>query len=220
MIRFYFILFLFFSFRLFADADAEYENALRFLDSGKYKLALAKFHQLQVNYPLSGAAMSAELKISEINYRLGSYDDAIAAAENYIRLHPGAQDLDHAYYLKALSRYHSALSVEHDQRFSARALEELNEFCVAFPGSEYTADIKTHYRKIRDLLSAKELYIANFYLERKQYVSALTRLINLVEQYQDTVYYPNAVYYIAEIYKLFGLRQEAEWALQDKLKPE
>jgi outer membrane protein assembly factor BamD len=216
MIRFYFILFLFLSCRLFADVDAEYERALHFFDSGKYKLALSKFRQLQVNYPLSGLAMSAELKISEISYVLGRCDDAIAAAENYIRLHPGAQNLDHAYYLRALSNYHHALSVEHDQNFSAKALEELDEFCVVFPDSEYIVDIKAHYRKIRDLLSAKELYIANFYLERKQYVSALTRLINLAEQYKDTTYYPNAIYYIAEIYKFFGLHEEAKLVLQNK----
>jgi len=137
------------------------------------------------------------------------YDDAIAALDRFIELHPGSDKVDYAYYLKALCFYEQISDVRRDQAMSKDALEALETVTNRFPDSKYARDAKYKRDLVQDHLAGQEMEIGRYYQGRKQYQSAMNRFLAVVKEYQTTTHVAEALHRLVECYTALGLKDEA-----------
>ena len=186
-----------------------YNKAADALDSKEYEQASKDFEEVERQHPYSQWATKAQLMAAYAAYQDDRYDEAILALDRFIELHPGNEDIDYAYYLKALAYYEQISDVARDQAVTNDALEAFNTLILRFPDSEYTRDAKLKRDLTLDHLAGKEIEIGRYYLNRVQINAAINRFRTVVRDYQTTTHVPEALHRLVEAYLTLGLKTEA-----------
>ncbi|MBN8520890.1 MAG: outer membrane protein assembly factor BamD [Alphaproteobacteria bacterium] len=186
-----------------------YNSAADALDAKQYEEASRLFNEVERQHPYSQWATKAQLMSAYAAYQDDRYDEAILALDRFIELHPGADDIDYAFYLKALSYYEQISDVARDQALTKYALEALDTLILRFPDSDYTRDAKIKRDLTLDHLAGKEMEIGRYYLNRKQTNAAINRFRTVIKDYQTTTHTPEALHRLVEGYMLLGLKAEA-----------
>lgn len=189
-----------------------YNLALDAMEEGEYEDAAANFDEVERQHPYSVWATKAQLMAAFANYQDNEYDDAVAAAERFIALHPGHRDVAYAYYLIAISYYEQISDVGRDQKQTELALKALSELVRRFPSSDYARDARLKVDLTRDHLAGKQMEIGRFYLGGGYYVAAINRFRTVVEEYQTTTHAAEALHRLAEAYLALGVTEEAQTA--------
>ena len=187
-----------------------YNEAQDLLESGDARGAGRAFEEVERQHPYSQWATRAQLMSAYAYYEANSYDEAIAAAQRYIELHPGHPDVPYAYYLIGISYYEQVSDVGRDQKMTEQALTAFEELLRRFPDSQYARDAELKADLARDHLAGKEMSIGRYYLRRGQYLAAINRFRNVVERYQTTTHVPEALHRLTEAYLALGLHDEAQ----------
>jgi outer membrane protein assembly factor BamD len=186
-----------------------YNQAADQLDTGKYKEAAKGFDEVDRQYPYSEWANRAQLMAAYSHYKNMNYDSAIVSLDRFIQLHPGNEDIDYAYYLKALSYYEQITDVRRDQAMTKDAMEALDAILERFPNSRYARDAQLKKDLTLDHLAGKEMDVGRYYEKQGIYPAALKRFQNVVKKYQTTTHAPEALFRIVEINVALGLDSEA-----------
>ncbi len=189
-----------------------YNVAMDNLLSEDFDAAVAGFAEVERQHPYSVWATRAQLMLAFVYYQGNRYDDAIAAADRFVELHPGNRDAAYAYYLIAMSHYEQISDVERDQATTARALQALDEVVRRFPGSTYARDARLKIDLTRDHLAGKEMTVGRYYLRRGSPIAAIGRFRRVVELYQTTSHTPEALHRLTEAYLALGVPGEAQTA--------
>jgi outer membrane protein assembly factor BamD len=187
-----------------------YNEAQDLLERGDPREAGQAFEEVERQHPYSQWATRAQLMSAYAFYEASNYDDAIAAAQRFIELHPGHEDVPYAYYLIGISYYEQISDVGRDQKMTEEALAAFDELRRRFPDSRYARDAELKADLARDHLAGKEMSIGRYYLRRGQYVAAINRFRNVVDRYQTTTHVPEALHRLTEAYLSLGLEQEAQ----------
>lgn len=191
-------------------AEELYANAEKELKAKNYDEATRLFDEVERQHPYSQYATKAQLMAAYSSYQGDKYDDAILALDRFIELHPGASDIDYAYYLKALAYYEQISDVARDQGLTQDALESFDTLIQRFPDSKYARDAKLKMDLTNDHLAGKEMEIGRYYLNRKETNAAINRFRTVVKDYQTTTHVPEALHRLVECYLTLGLYTEAE----------
>jgi outer membrane protein assembly factor BamD len=191
-------------------ADALYKEAEAALKSENYEEATRLFQEVERQHPYSQYATKAQLMAAYSAYEGDNYDDAIMALDRFIELHPGAADIDYAYYLKALAYYEQISDVARDQGLTKEALNAFDTLVQRFPESKYARDSKLKMDLTNDHLAGKEMEIGRYYLNRGETNAAINRFRTVVKDYQTTTHTAEALHRLVECYLTLGLHTEAE----------
>ncbi|MFD0934838.1 outer membrane protein assembly factor BamD [Methylobacterium trifolii] len=191
-------------------ADKLYSEGLAKLEDSDYENAVKKFEALDKQYAYSDWSRKALLMTAYSNYQGQKYDDAITASKRYLQRHPASKDAAYAQYLMAMSHYKQIPDVTRDQDRSEKALAGLQELVQKYPTSEYAADAKAKIQITRDQLAGKEMEVGRFYLERRNFPSAINRFRDVVAKYQTTRHAEEALMRITEAYMALGITAEAQ----------
>ena len=186
-----------------------YNEAANALEAKQYETATQKFEEVERQHPYSKWATKSQLMSAYSSYQDDRYDEAILALDRFIELHPGNEDIDYAYYLKALCYYEQISDVARDQGVTQHALEALNTLILRFPDSEYSRDAQLKKDLTLDHLAGKEMEIGRYYLNRGQVNAAINRFRTVVKDYQTTTHIPEALHRLVEAYLMLGLKTEA-----------
>lgn len=192
------------------SAEEMYADAMDALHKEKFRKSIEEFENVERNYPYSKSATNAQLMAAYARYEDEQYDDAIIALDRFIKLHPGHQSTPYAYYLKALCYYERISTVNRDQSFTSDSEEALKEVVARFPESEYARDASIKLDLVHDHLAGKELEVGRFYLKRGQYVAAINRFQQVVDNYQTTAQVPESLHRLVEAYTALGITTEAQ----------
>lgn len=192
------------------DVEVLYHLAADRLESRQYAFAATIFDEVERQHPYSPWARQAQLMAAYAYYRSNDYEDAILATERFLSLHPGNKAAPYAYYLIALSHYEQISDVGRDQRVTELALTALQQVVRRFPESDYARDAQLKLDLTRDHLAGKEMQVGRFYQQQGQYLAALNRFKNVIDQYGTTSHIPEALHRMVELYTALGITQEAE----------
>jgi outer membrane protein assembly factor BamD len=195
-----------------APVEDLYNKALDTLEGGDFKAATKLFDEVERQHPYSEWATRAQLMSAFAYYQNDAYDDAILAADRFIQLHPGHKDVAYAYYLIGQCYYEQISSVSQDQRMTELARQAFTEVIRLFPNSEYGRDAQLKLELTDDHLAGKEMAIGRWYQQRNEWVAAINRFRNVVEQYQTTSQVPEALLRLTETYLALGVVGEAQTA--------
>ena len=187
-----------------------YNSAMDYINDNKYSKAHDEFIEVERLHPYSIWATRSQIMTSYVNYKLNKYADSVSGAMRYIELHPGAGDIDYAYYLIALNYYEQINDHRRDQSFTRKALEAFNNLIRRFPNSDYSRDAKLKLDLVNDHLAAKEMDIGRTYQSLDNYISAINRFKTVVEIYSKTSHVPEALARLTETYYRLGLYNEAK----------
>ena len=196
------------------SAEELYNQGYDELQQTSWSQAAASFEKVELDHPYSKWATKAKLMGAYAYYKGEKYDDAILSLDRFIRYHPGNKDIAYAYYMKGLCYYDQIVGAEKDQEVTAKAEEAFKQVITRFPNSEYAKDAKAKMVLIRDHLAGQEMEVGRYYLNQKNYLSALNRFSTVVEKYQTTPQIEEALYREVEIYTILGLNKEAKMSLR------
>ncbi len=153
--------------------------------SHKYDDALNAFQKVKERYPFSKFATMAELRVADAHYYEEEYPEAVAAYEDFSRLHPQHPEIPRVLYQIGMCHYKQRLSIDRDQTETRAALEAFERVTKTYPKSEYAKKAQILIRKCRELLAQHELYVAKFYYRTHQFKAAMFRLETLRNNYSD-----------------------------------
>jgi outer membrane protein assembly factor BamD len=201
--------------KLAAETDPPevlYNQGLANLNAGKTTEAARKFDAIDQQHPFSEYARKALVMRSFINYRNGQYQDAINGASRYLNLYPESEDAAYAQYIVGLAYSKQIPSVTQDQKPAFKTIEAMQAVVTKYPDSDYIEDAQAKIRYAKDQLAGKEMQVGRYYLERKEYLAAVTRFRSVVEQYPNTNQVEEALARLVETYFAMGITTEAQTA--------
>ena len=191
-------------------AEELYNQGYEQIQETAWSRAAASFEKVELEHPYSKWATKSKLMSAYSYYKDEKYDDAIIALDRFIRLHPGNKDIAYAFYLKGVCYYDQIAPSQKEQSATKDAYDTFSQVIAMFPDSEYAADAKAKMALIEDHLAGHEMAVGRYYLENKEYVSALNRFSTVTDVYQTTNQIEEALYREVEIYTILGLDNEAD----------
>lgn len=191
-------------------ADVLYNQALANLQAGKLTEASRKFETIQRDHPYSEFGRKAQVMGAFAKYRMGSYNEAITAARQYLTVYPTSDDSAYAQYIIGLAYYRQIKDVTRDQKEARGTIAAMQELIDRFPESEYVDDAKDKIILARDQLAGKEMQVGRYYQERREYLAAITRFKSVVQTYSNTRHVEEALHRLTETYMAMGLTAEAQ----------
>ena len=162
-------------------SDISYDNAKN------YFAAIQSLEMIETRYPFGKYAEQAQAELIFAYYENGLYESAISAAERFISLHTRHPNTDYAFYMKGLAKFSKDkellstlpllgdLTHKRDLTKAKDSFKDLTEFITRYPESNYLEDAKSRMLFLRNLISKQEIEVAEFYIERKAYIAAVSR---------------------------------------------
>lgn len=179
------------------DAETFYNAAKEELDDKKWSKAIELYQQLEARYPYGEYAEQSQLEIAYAYHRHDDREQALAAADRFIRLHPTHPNVDYAYYLKGLINFAENKAFvdkllggkdfsDRDPRSALESYQAFDQLITRFPDSRYYFDSVVRMGQLNDALARHDLYVADYYMRRGAYVAVVNRCKYLLENHQRT----------------------------------
>lgn len=206
-----------------------YDQAQERIKSGNFSMAITSLETLEKRFPFGRYAQQAQAELIYAYYENGLYDAAVVSAERFISLHPRHPNIDYAFYIKGLAKFNNDKNffssvpflgeMTHKRELSKakESFEDLSDFLTRFPESEYSGNAKQRMIYLRNLIAKQEIYVAEFYLERKAFVAALSRADYVLKHMPKTPQVERAFEIMIIAYQELGqdaLKADVEKALQ------
>ena len=200
-----------------------FENAQIYLEQKNYPLAITQLETLESRFPFGLYSNEVKLQLIYSHYQNRAYTIAALHAERFIRFSLDHEQLDYAYFVKAMSYYSqyqsSASSVlkrgpeGFDQSSGKEAFTSFQQLTTVFPNTSYKAQAQAKMRILKENFAAYENRIGLFYLNSQNYVAAINRANNVLENFPETLQQGDALSIIILANTALGNTQESEYAL-------
>ena len=187
-----------------------YKEGLKELEAGDVIYAAKKFNEAEILFPQSEYAPKSALMAAYSYYTQNYYGDAMAELNRFIRVYPNHKDVVYAEYLLGLCYYEQIVDEKKDLQSILNAKKTFNSLISKYPDSEFATDAMFKINLIDEILAAKEMYIARYYVDRKKWISAINRFRVVVDDYDTTIYAEEAIHRLVEIYYIIGIESEAK----------
>jgi outer membrane protein assembly factor BamD len=162
-----------------------WETANEAYDEEAYDLAIEHYKKLLDQYPFDANAEEAELRIGYAYFLAGRYDEAVAAFEDFERMHPTSKHLASVEYHRGLAHLAPYRTPDRDRAYATKAITSFRNVTDRFPGTPWADRAELRIRECREILARHEQFVADFYLSRKSLRAAEARLRHLLEEYPD-----------------------------------
>ena len=186
-----------------------YKQGVKEFNNGDVFFAAKKFNEVELIYPQSIWAPRSVLMAAYVYYSQLYYNDAIIELERFLDKYQNHPDRDYAYYLLALCHYNLVVDEKKDLGETVKAREYLTLLIKDYPNTKFAEDAKYKLELIEEILAAKELYLANYYLTREKWIPAMNRFQKIVNKYDTSIYVEEALYRLVELNYKLGLLDES-----------
>lgn len=201
------------------SAQELYDEAQDALKSAEFETAVKNLESLEARYPFDPHAKQAQLEIAYAYYKYDELDSATSAVDRFARLHPRDPNMDYVYYLKGLINFNRGQGMldawfprepsRHDPAVLEQAFNDFATLVKRFPDSKYAGDAHQRMVYLRNQMAEKEIYIAEFYIERKSWLSSAKRAKSVIERYPNTIWTKRALEIMAQSYEQLELEDLA-----------
>jgi len=191
-------------------ADQLWTEANEAYDDEAYDYAIQRYKALLDQYPFDPHAEEAELKIAQAYYNADRFPEAIAAFGNFERMHPTSTYLPTTEYHRGLSYMAQYTTSDRDQQAVTNALNTFRNIVDRFPGTPWADRSVLRIRECREALAQHEAQVASYYLQRKSWRAAESRLRGLLTEYPETDAAAETLYTFGQSY---DEREEQEGAV-------
>ena len=196
-----------------------YETAKEAVSRSNYRRGIQIFEAIQARYPFSDLSRQIQLELMYAYYKTGLKEQAIDAADTFMRENPIHERIDYALYIRALSYFESEAGFI-ERRFKkditkrppqdvTLAYSTLRRLVERYPASQYAPDAQQRMLFLRNRLAAYENHVADYYLRRGAFVAALNRAKNALEEYNGADTNARSLEIIVDAYEKLGMQELA-----------
>ena len=197
-----------------------YEKARDSVARNNYRRGIQIFEAIQARYPFSDLSRQIQLELIYAYYKSGNVEQAIDAADTFMRENPIHPRVDYALYIKSLSFF------EGDPGFAERWFRKditrrppegvgqsyatLRRLVDRYPASPYAADAEQRMVYIKNRLAAYENHVADYYLRRGAFVAALNRAQSALEEFHGSPSNKRSLQIMVSAYDRMGMTDLAD----------
>jgi outer membrane protein assembly factor BamD len=192
-----------------------YNMAQESIERKNYRRGIQVFEAIQARFPFSDLSRQIQLELLHAYYKSGQHEQAVEAADTFMRENPTHARVDYALYIKALSYFEGDPGILERwfKRDTTRrppvdvdlAYTSLRRLVERYPTSEYAADAEQRMIAIKERLSAYENHVADYYLRRGAYVAAANRAKSALEEYNGASGNAESLKIMAKAYDRMGM---------------
>jgi len=192
-----------------------YETAQQSIERKNYRRGIQIFEAIQARFPFSDLSRQIQLELMHAYYKSGQREQAIEAADTFMRENPIHERVDYALYIKGLSYFEDEAGflerrfkkdvTERPPKEVDQAYSTLRRLVDRYPASEYAPDAEQRMVFLKNRLAAYENHVADYYLRRGAYVAALNRAKSALEDYNGAVGNAESLRIMAEAYDKLGM---------------
>ena len=187
-----------------------YKEGIKGLEEGDNLYAAKKFNEAEAIYPQSIWASKAILMSAYAYYELNFLTSAIEELDRFILKYPKHKNLSYAHFLRAICYFESVVDEKKDLEPLVESKKGFNFIIENYPDTDFAMDAKYKLELINNILAAKEMYIGRYYLGKEKWVAAINRFKKVVKYYDTTVYTPEALHRLVEVYYRLGIIDESK----------
>ncbi|MDR2726283.1 MAG: outer membrane protein assembly factor BamD [Candidatus Adiutrix sp.] len=177
-------------------------EAQELMAADNYSDAAALWQQLKDQYPYSEYAVLGELKLGDALYLQEKFIEALAAYEDFERLHPENEAVPYAIYQQGMCFYSRMRGIDRDQTPTIQTIQTMARLMDMYPSSRYAVMAQARMSEAQNNLAGHEFYVGEFYFRRKDYQAAMNRYLGLIQYYPDSGYHQRSLNRIAEYRQL------------------
>jgi outer membrane protein assembly factor BamD len=198
------------------DVDMElqmsnaYKEGYAELQSGDVLLAAKKFNEAELLFPQSPWAAKSAIMAAYAYYIQDYYSDAIFELERYLATYPKDKDQVYAHFLMGVSFYEQIVDEKKDLKSILESKMQFELIINEYPDTKFAVDAKFKIDLINEILAAKEMYLARYYLNKTMWIPALNRFKTVVTEYDTTIYTEEALHRLVEVNYRLGLVDESK----------
>lgn len=167
----------------------------------KYPRARTYYSYLYENNPNDPLGRRALLRVADTYYEQGDPVNLVEAQYKYrdfINRYPGSDRADYAMLQIAMVAWKQMEKPDRDQQKTREAVEKFNDMIRTYPNSSLRPEAEKRLQDALDRLAKHEQIVAQFYMKRKSWDAAISRLNGIVDNYpnyreRDAVFYDLAV---------------------------
>ena len=187
-----------------------YNEGLKEYKKGDIFFAAKKFNEVELLYPQSIWAPRSALMAAYIFYSDFYFNDAIFELERFLEKYKNHPNTDYAYYLLAICHYNLIVDEKRDLGEIIKSKKYFNILIKNYPNTDFAEDAQYKLQLIEEILASKELYLANYYLQREKWIPAMNRYKKIVNEYDTTIFIEEALFRLVELNFKLGLVEEAK----------
>ena len=187
-----------------------YQEGYFELQRGDVLLAAKKFNEAELLFPQSPWAAKSAIMAAYSYYKQNYYSDAIYELKRYLKTYPKHQDKVYAHFLLGMCIYEQIVDEKKDLKTLIDSKKQFELIIKEYPSTEFASDAKFKINLINEILAAKEMYIAKYYLDKGKWIPALNRYKSVIQIYDTTIYTEEALHRLVEIYYKLGLIEESK----------
>ena len=202
------------------DVTEAYESAKTSVSRGNYRRGIQIYEAIQARYPFSDLSRQLQLDLMYAYYKSGQKEQAVEAADTFIRENPIHERVDYALYIKALAHFEDGpgalerlfrKSIDgRPPRDAEQAFALFSRLVLRYPDSEYAEDSRQRMVYLKNRLAAYENMVARYYMKVGAWVAALNRATNAVEQYHGAESNYESLQIMITCYENLGMNDLAE----------
>ena len=196
------------------DMEMQMSNAYKEgyfeLKRGDVLLAAKKFNEAELLFPQSPWAAESAIMAAYAYYSQNYYSDAVFELERYLTTYPNHKDKVYGHFLLGMSFYEQIVDEKKDLKSILDSKKQFEFIIQEYPSSEFATDAEFKIELINEILAAKEMYLARYYLEKTRWIPALNRFKTVVTEYNTTIYTEEALHRLVEINYRLGLIEESK----------
>jgi len=166
--------------------QALYDEANGQFDATNFETATSLYEELLEQYPFSDLAESSRLRISHAYYLSGDYEKAIAAFNDFERLHPTSSQLPFVEYTIGMSYLDQARTRDRDSSASDSALRQFERVRDSYPETLWSRLAQFRIAQCREKLAGHELYVGDYYKRVGKRTAARARYQYVLDTYPDS----------------------------------
>ena len=167
------------------------------LEDKRYQKSRRYYTFVYENYPNDPLGRRSLLRVADTYFKEGGPVNLVESQYKYrdfINRFPGSELADYAMLQIANVSFEQMERPDRDQTKTKEAVTKFQEMIAAYPKSQYRAEAEEKLNKAKDRLAQHELIIAHFYMKRRNFGPAVTRLNGIVDNFpayaeRDQVFY-------------------------------
>ncbi|MCB2219186.1 MAG: outer membrane protein assembly factor BamD [Bacteroidetes bacterium] len=186
------------------DFKYKYEKALEYYEKEDYFRALSLFDQVIPFYRGTDEAEDIAYKYAYAYYNQKEYIMASYYFDRFAKTYPRSEKAEECMFMAAFCKYKQSPNYKLDQTTTREAISQMQLFINAYPTSERVQQCNELIDELRLKLQRKDLEIAKLYLKMDRYEAAVTSFKNLLNDYPDTEFREDAMFYTIKSYYYYA----------------
>ena len=191
-------------------AEERFDKAKALFDNEDYLEAINEFQAITLQFPGSSLADDAQFYLGECHFERREYLLAAYEYSELKRSYPASPLVADAQFKLGMAYYELSPPSKLDQKYTRKALDELQTFVEYYPSHEKAVIAEQHIRELTNRLAKKSYETAQLYKTMELYRASVFYFDDVIENYHDTDYAPLA--YLGKADALIARKkyQEAE----------